>query len=167
MPIVSANNEGQTLWDSCFHIINPVLLKGNEVAQGTHLIGTKLQIQVSGKYFRTVSVTSSGVLNWLEVLSDGMPECGEMKKKSTIDNSKQARPISASCFNLRKCQSEAEACGCSELWYQQQWSFRVRTYWQEELTFPNFLLVSSRPQSLEASILQLKKEKKDLEQKPI
>lgn len=103
--VIFTNNEGQTLWDLYFHLINPVLLKRSELAQGTHLIGTKLQIQVSGKYFRTVSVTSSGVLNWLENLSARTPECSEMKKKSTIDNSKQARPISASCFSLRKCQS--------------------------------------------------------------
>lgn len=109
--VVSANNEGQTLWDSYFHIINPVVLKRNDLAQGTHVIGTKLQIQVSGKYFLTVSVTSSGVLNCPEGVSARMAECGEMEKKSTIDNSKQARPISVSCFSLRKCQSEADACG--------------------------------------------------------
>lgn len=109
--MVSANNEGQTLWDSYFHLINPVLLKRNELAQGTHLIGTKLQIQVSGKYFRTVSVTSSGVLNCSEDLSATMAECGDVKKKSTIDHSKQVRRISLSCFSLRKRQSEADACG--------------------------------------------------------
>lgn len=104
--MVSASNEGQTFWDSCFYLINPVLLKRNELAQGTHLIGTKLQIQVSGKYFRTVSVTSSGVRNCPEDLSDIKSECDEMKNKSTIDNSKQARPISVSCFSLRRCQKQ-------------------------------------------------------------
>lgn len=88
-----------------FSPYKPSFIKKNELAQGTHLIGTKLQIQVSGKYFRTVSVISSGVLNCSENLSARTPECSEMKKKSTIDNSKQARPISASCFSLRKCQS--------------------------------------------------------------
>lgn len=166
--MVSANNEGQTLWDPCFHFIDPVLVKMNERAQGTHLIGTKLQIQVSGKYFRTVSVTTSEESYCRENLPATAPEYGEMKNKSTIDDSKQARPISASCFSLRKCQSEADAHDCSELWYQQQWSFRTRAYWQKELAFHYFLLVSSRTQSLEASTSPaLKKKKKDLEQKSI
>lgn len=69
--MISSNNKRcfgiekawQTYGDSYFHIIKPVLLKKKELVQGAYLVDTKLQIQVSGKYFRTVSVTSSGVLN--------------------------------------------------------------------------------------------------------
>lgn len=62
-----------------------------ESAQITHLIDTKLQIHVSGKYFRIVSVTSSGLLDVAWILL----ECRS-------GNSIQTRSTSASCFVLRK-----------------------------------------------------------------
>lgn len=65
-----------------------------ESAQITHLIDTKLHIHVSGKYFRIVSVTSSGVLDVAWILLE-----------SRADNSKQTRSTSASCLALRKWQA--------------------------------------------------------------
>lgn len=107
------------------------IIKGREeIFQGTHLTDTKLQIHVSGKYFRTVSVSSSGVAT----------RCiGEayILAESKDDNSKQTRSTSASCFGLRKWQYTLQleavlaadaCCCCSEHWYYKQWSFWVSVY---------------------------------------
>lgn len=157
--MISTNNEGllgiekawQTHEDSCFHLMIPkitVLSKRKGLAQVAHLIGTKLQIQVSGKYFRTVSVTSS--LLW--TLPDSAVGPDKMEKKSATGNSKQARSTSASCFCLGMRQKETaisaaiRSCAGSRCLLWLQWAlvpwavnFRVRACQREELAFPSGL----------------------------